>query len=500
MAEQAVQNAQSLHGFQLVPAFREIYERGRYDICQFARDFCDLELHDGQKQWVETNPWSPERVLGCANRWGKSVVSSVKHRHHALYQTRLGKYAPLTHDYKTCALSLTLDMARIVWDKAYYDGLAHPLYRQFIIPAGERDGSKLTPFPRMVVGDGGRGAGSFRSEIWARTTAREAQYLAGHSFDFLGWDEPARDPKGRHILDDILRMRMPDRDGRMDFTSTGNGKNWYFGYYMEASEDPALYAMSGTAYDNPYISHDALHRAEKRMSPELARQNIYGGFADTGNIFSLTAVEACYDQACYQEESFHFPELPKKNARYAMAIDFGRLHDKTVMLVARIDHTPASIVNASELGNECTWPEIFEAIAEMQRTYNMAPALGDATSLGGDVVLDTLINSYGVHIKGHQVGGSKERKQNLILKGQQAVHGQRIVWPFVPQLQPLVDQLLFYNEDDRNLDTDWVMAFCLLAFQIELATQVELIILSAPTLVAGLRQYFGEPLGVPLAW
>lgn len=503
----AVENARTLLGFNVTPSFLEIYTRGRDDIVQFGRDFCDFdvvapngEVHEKQRAWLETNLWAPERVLACGNRFGKSMAASIKLRHHALYQTRLPKYGALTHEYRCCALSLTLDMAKIVWDRCYFDGIAHPLYSRFIVDKE----CKMTPFPQMVVGDGGRGSGSTRSELWARTTARDAHYLVGHNFDFVSWDEPSREPKGQKILDDVLRMRLPDRDGRLDLTATGNGKNWYYSYYTQMKDaydkgSPHHYAQTGTAYDNPFISHDALDRAQSRMSPELVRQNVFGGFADTGHIFPIDSVQACYAQNFFQDEGYSFPEKRQTKALYVGGIDFGRLRDKTVLLIARADCSPARIVNAYEWGNETTWPDIFGSIAEIQRQYNGCPLLGDATGMAGDITIDTLINKYNVRIVGHQIGGSRERKRNLILKGQHAIQGQRIIWPYHPALQALTDQLIFYAEEDKGLDTDWVMAFCLLAFQLDMAFDMETAILAMPIMIAGLRQYFGEN-AYPALW
>jgi hypothetical protein len=359
----------------------------------------------------------------------------------------------------------------------------------------------------MTVGRGGKGEGVFHSELWARTTARDAQYLAGHDFDFISWDEPSREPKGQKILDDILRMRLPDRDGRLDMTATGNGKNWYYGYYttMKDRYDKGSsdhYAQTGTAFDNPFISHDALERAQARMSPALVRQNIFGGFADTGHIFPLDSVQACYARNFFQDETYSFPEKPNQNAKYVGGVDFGRLRDKTVLLIARTDVSPTRIVNAYEWGGSAgitPWKDIFLGIKEAQDKYNGAPLLGDATGSAGDVTLDTLINQYNVRIKGHQVGGSKVRKKDLILKGQHAIQGQRIIWPMHPDLTELTDQLIFYAEEDKHLDTDWVMAFCLLAMNIDMAYDMETIILSMPNFVSGLRQFFNEG-AYPTLW
>jgi hypothetical protein len=397
-------------------------------------------------------------------------------------------------------------MARIAWNKCYYDGLAHALYSRFIVEAGSTDGSKLTPFPIMVVGDGGHGSGSFRSEIWARTTAREAQYLAGHSFDYVNWDEPSRDPKGLHILDDILRMRLPDKDGRIDFTSTGNGKNWYHGLYGEAlgkylAGDPLYYARTGAVFENPHVSHDAVRRAEDRMNPALALQNIYGGFADTGTTFPVEQV-----MKCYKDMEYEFPEAPVDEGEYIGALDFGRLRDKTVLIIARVDqpekihlHTPR-IVYARQWGSDSSWSDIFKGIAEQHRKYHRAPLLGDATAMGGDVILSTLVDDYKVAIRGHQVGGSKDRRVQLLLRGQRAIQSQEVRWCYHPDLHEMYDQLVYFDPVNKHQDDDWVMAFCLLAMQLDLSARTRVIRASAPFVYGGIRWNWDGPTQEAVVW
>ena len=81
-----------------------------------------------------------------------------------------------------------------------------PLLKRFVVDIKRRD-----PFPVLILGDP---AGGWESKIWARSAAKGGTYLLGRAFDFVNWDEAAREPRGEFILNDVLRMRMADREGR----------------------------------------------------------------------------------------------------------------------------------------------------------------------------------------------------------------------------------------------------------------------------------------------
>ncbi len=475
--QRAVSNLRELAGVNVPPAFKEIWERGRYDIVQFGRDFCDFDAtavgpeklpHVGEIAWFTNHPWARERFLACANRWGKTISASVKLRHHLLYQTRKARYAHLTNEYRALSLSMTISMARLAFDDAFYGGMDNPLYRRFIVD-DECHVAPRDPQPIMVVGQGGRSQGIWRSELWARGTTKAARHLLGIDLDFANFDEAARDPNGKQIREDVLLMRLLDREGRLDYTSTGNGKNWYWELFMAGRKDEEgkrFYSQTGPVHENPSIPREAIEDAESRMSAAMREQNIYGGFADVGVFFSFEAI-----QSCYKDVEYYMPVDPERGAGYVMAGDFGRKQDKTVVLVAETDTLPAKIVfgEAMGLGTEYPdWPDIFKRVAEIHRTYNNAPLLIDSTAMGGDMAYQLLPSEYGVSsIDGHQIGGHRKTKESLLITGQQALLGRKIIWPFVPALREMCDQLAFYVVEDKNISTDWVMAFCLLAEQLQ---------------------------------
>jgi len=451
-----------------VPMFSELVERGRMDIVQFTKDFINFpppieSLHPGQVKWAHNFIWTPERMIGCANRWGKTTVAAVKLLHHAFFQTRLPQYSELTHDYTAISLSITLDMAQIAWNFAVMLAQNSPLLKRFIVDIKKRD-----PFPLLVLGDGDK----WRSEIWARSTANKGVYLLGRAFDFVNWDEAAREPGGRFILDDVLRMRMADRQGRLDMTSTGAGKNWFWKQCELGRKNGPYhlqyYFQTGSTYENPSISVDRLEDAKGRMSEAMVKQNIYGEFIDFATVFPIADIEQCYrgidyslirtpDQA--QREITTFP----RDASFVFGVDLGRKRDPTVILGSRTDISPAHIVYAQEIGNEEHWDGIYDAISKVYHTFRDPLTVIDATSLGGDISVDILRGErYNVHniIPYSFAGRGGSQKEHLIQVGQMALQQKAIIWPYIPELY---DQLGMYDYKDVHLATDWVMAYCMMA-------------------------------------
>jgi len=175
----------------------------------FARNFLNFYPHPGQLKWLSRS-FKSENALVTGNRWGKSQIQAVKIIHRALFQIR-----PAERDvkgYYRCAnVSISQDQAGIIFSKAVdmisrSDALK-PLIKEI----------RQTPFPHIVLKNG--------SEIWARSTYNRGEYLLGHDFDYINYDEAAYDPSGEWVVDGVIKMRLADRDGALDYSSTPNGLN-----------------------------------------------------------------------------------------------------------------------------------------------------------------------------------------------------------------------------------------------------------------------------------
>jgi len=393
--------------------------------------------------------------------------AAIKHLHHILYQTRAPKYAGQTQRYIRVNVALSLDMAQIAYQIAVNRAQDSPLYRQFIL----EDECKAYPFPSFVVGDGKRGKKGFRSELWARSTASGAKFLLGKDLDGVNYDEAAFQPDGRDVVEKVLLMRLADRSGQMDYTSSPNGKNWFFDLFEQTQKPPALmqppnyyYGMIATSYDNKAIDHDRLRINESRFSEAERKQNIMGVFADVNGVFSGASIEACYRGVDYP-----MPVNPHPGAQYVKGWDFAASRDLTVGIVARVDVKPAQVVYVGWWGGEGSGvgfvgPEgIYEQVARIHSLYP-GPTYGDSTGPAGKIILETLTKQYGVPMRESDIAGSRGRpKENLIAAGRQALDAKSIIFPYSPSTERLIAQLRYYQMEDKNIATDFVMAFCILA-------------------------------------
>ena len=518
-----VSNVQSLLNVNIKPIFSEMYARGRGDYAAFAHDFLDVTLHPGQVKWLHTNSWTNERCLSSGNRFGKSYAASVKIMHDAFYQTRPPQYRELTNEYVALNLSLTIDMAKIVTDYVLNFGLSSKLFRRFIL----ENEVKTAPFPLVPIGTPKtQRNNAFRSEIWARSSAKDARYLLGRKFDFVNYDECARDPHGDKILDEVLRMRLADRGGRLDMTSTAAGRNWFFTAYQRGVDNSKIdpdhlqyWSMTGSSYDNPNIDHDRLAQNEAVMAEVWKLQNIFGGFSDYANVFFRPQVEDMYDgieyPICTDYTKLDQIQVPP-DAQYIIGMDWALKRDDSVIIVARIDahaseeftdkRMSVSTKNALPIvfmqgfnvkldGSRWGWDELKSILALIHKRFNNAKILFDSTGLAGEILYQDLSGLGIVNHEGYDFSGNGgQSKDNLIMVAQQALQNKTFKFPYTPVTAVLVDQLLLYDRDDKNLKTDYVFGFCLLCECLRRAGLPAFEFLSLPLLFASGTRHLGRGL------
>ena len=188
------------------------WRRAVKDPIYFARAFLGLEPHPGQARWLKESN-GLENALVTGNRWGKSEIQAVKLLHRALFQIRSVNYDK--KDYYRCAnVSITQDQAGIIFEKAL-TLISHSKPLQAMVKS-----VKQTPFPHIELKNG--------SEIWARSTHNKGEHLLGHDFDYINFDEAAYEPYGEWVVDGVIKLRLADRQGTLDFSSTPNGLNWFY--------------------------------------------------------------------------------------------------------------------------------------------------------------------------------------------------------------------------------------------------------------------------------
>lgn len=337
------------------------------DPVYFAHAVLGVRPHEGQKKWL-VNSVKHQNVLVTGNRWGKSFVSAIKIIHHALFRPR-----PLKFDksgrYRIVTASITQDQAGIIFNEVTR------LIRQSEILSGLIKSSTRTPFPRIEFGNG--------AVIEARSTQNRGEYLLGHDYDLFIFDEVAFEAAPEYVVENVIQMRLADREGKLDLVSTPNGKNWLYQRVREIkSKVIDGYYQSGDSRENCFISQDFISERLKFFSEQRVRQNIMGQFTDTGG----EILKGAYIDKALERAKKEKPRL-SDDIQYLSGWDLARKKTATVGITIALNNETAIIV-ALERFKRFDWEVVIEKIKQRQRQYP-GRLIIDATGLG-DVVVEQL--------------------------------------------------------------------------------------------------------------
>ncbi|MCJ7508496.1 MAG: hypothetical protein MUO85_07165 [candidate division Zixibacteria bacterium] len=431
----------------------------------FAREFLQVEPHPGQARWL-LNSNKSENLLHTGNRWGKSLVQAIKILHRCLFKIRNLKY-DVTSRYQAVNVSITLDQAKIVFETALR--LANQSkFIQSLIQA-----VNYSPFPHIAFGNG--------SVFWVRSTQDKGEYLLGYDFDYLNYDEVAFEPNPEYVIDQIIVMRLADREGMLDLTSTPKGRNWFFRKCQFLKSHPELgYVQSGSSEENPHISHDYLQQKISFLSAQSIQQNIFGNFVeDPDQVISEEYIQKAMAKTIGLSS-------PLESHTYIHGWDLGRKQSYTVGITLDVTQKPYQVVAFDRFQRD--WKEVYAAIRQRHYLYG-GQTIIDSTGLG-DVVLSELKDIRAIGFNFGEEGG--RRKSELIFNLQQAHQLEYIAYPFIEQISDrgeiwtLQDELRnFYWEDNNECDA--VMALALALWGVR--EQIEKPIIVSPR-VRGVQERF----------
>jgi hypothetical protein len=460
---------------QVVAKHAERIKQYRHDPIAFCRNVLKLDPHEGQQKWLQSAR-RDENALTTGNRWGKSHIAAATMIYYCAYrltwdramrQKMDASYTP----FHAINVSITADQAKLVWFKAQAM-LQNPLANWLVKDV------KMTPFPRIIFVNG--------AILEARSTAGNGERLLGNVYDVANWDEAAYEKKFNQIRDNVLRMRLLDRAGRLFFTSTGNGRNEYGRYFLaglEGKED-GLYSQTGSTLENPNVDRARLDKLLARMPERMRRQNIDGQIVDAGGgFFSVEDLEASVDDdltnaLCEHmrdgEDQISHAEVyfgrdiergengdPWHNRfpshRYVHFWDVADKQDYTVGIT--LDTHESMQVVEYERFHRTGWSVIYDRMRVRHRKYQIGdPTTGtqnrsktyyDATGVG-DTIGETLSD-----IKAEGLKFTKPLKDEMLAELQSAMSLRQIKLPMIPVLY---DECKFYERDDKDLVQDTVMA------------------------------------------
>lgn len=309
-------------------------------------------------------------MLVTGNRWGKSFVCALKILHRAFFRIRNPRY-DLCHKYRIVTASITQDQADIIFNQVVRLARQSELLEPLILKLTR------TPFPRLLFSNG--------SLIEARSTQNRGEYLLGNDYDYFVFDEVAFETDPEYVVEEVIQMRLADREGMLDLISTPNGKNWFYLRYRDILEQKRPgYIQSGDSRENCYISSTALHDRLNNFTERRVKQNIMGQFVDSGReILKGEYIDRALDSVG------NYDRIAAHAARksYYSGWDLARKRTATVGITIEVVGAHVKIV-ALERFRQFDWNVVIAKIKSRQKQYP-GQLLVDATGLG-DVVVEQL--------------------------------------------------------------------------------------------------------------
>ncbi|MDT8434700.1 MAG: hypothetical protein RQ731_08100 [Anaerosomatales bacterium] len=466
-----------------VPAsLKDAIERGREDICFFASYFLGIEVHDGQRRWLESSTRSIN-VLVPSNRWGKTFIEAVKHLHRAFYKYGAGwehfhfgaRAYTLSEwrraDYQTISMSISADQSELVF-RQVVSFCQLPRVAPFV------KAIRSSPFPHIVMSNG--------AVIHARSTSNNGQYIDGYKYAYASYDEAGWEPNLSHLMGTVLLARLADYRASFDVIGTPKGRGDLYKLYMRGvNGDEQVYSQTGSIWENTHLAADFIEELEvslRALGQRYVDQALYGKFVDLdglvfrheqlhGNMLDTSIEIRSEDVAFgrrYRAAGHEYDPL----GTYASAWDLARKADRSVGSVLRVDLRPFVVVEAIGL-TKCPWEQQYEYIRQQGSHWNVERPVIDSTGIG-DVVDEELTKRGILHKNFDFNDGRGHRKMQLISNLQQALdHGRPasedsdVEWGLVRSglIPPLFDELSLYQWDDKNLETDYVMSLAMAVWE-----------------------------------
>lgn len=412
------------------------WRRSVTDPVLFCREFLEFEPHRGQELWLR-NSTKEQNLLVTGNRWGKSLVQAVKILHRAVFRIRDLQYDRSFY-YRLLNVSITQDQANIIFRNC----LNLIKGRQLIELLVEK--VTFTPYPKILLGNG--------AEITARSAQNRGEHILGHDYDYINFDEVAFELHPDYLIDEVLTMRLADRHGMLDLTSTPKGKNWFYRKYRELKAGPERgYVQQGRSTENPYLSQEYLERKLTTLPTHRVSQNIKGMFIDSGDEIIR---EEFIQQALAQATGLAGRQ---KHHRYLHGWDLARKQTWTVGITIDAARKPYQVVKLERFQRR-DWPLVYETIRQRQREYGGETVI-DSSGVG-DVVLAHLSD-----IKAQGVVFTPQSKAELLTNLQSHFESGQIGVPVVEdysesEVWSLTDELREATWE-QNSHCDAVMALAL---------------------------------------
>lgn len=425
--------------------------------------FFDLVLnssaHAGQLDFLSESVCK-ENVLHPGNGFGKTKCLAAKHLYFIL------KHYCDGGKYKTLNIAITTEQSELVQEEIAGYIKNAPLLCGWLI-----DNNSIVKFPIPKIKYTNGAVTEFK------TTKRKGESVEGKEYGYISTDEIALETHLEFIRDKILLPRLRAwKDSQMDFSATPKGRNAYYRVTQDIKRKGG-YVRGGSSYENPHIDHELLDYEKSTWSEAKVNQTILGKFIDTSEMMFASRVEKLFDTG------LEFCEVDKGHG-YIEGWDLargrkGKSADETVGF--RIDRFEKPFRITKRWAFQKPWTEkerenINAQLGQQIEDSSIEREIRNAHyESGADVFLDS--TGVGDTLWGMVMdiaqpvdfrGGNKD---NILDHLQALLDAEMIKSPFIPEL---ADQMTTYQREDKNLDTDDLMALAVACSQIPVVDRSEL--------------------------
>ncbi len=426
---------------------------GRQDPVFFAEELLGIELHAGQKVWlwmttgtqrdkayelgltlnndnrklwasrsdfdkiIEDNPDFSKNILVPSNRWGKTLVTSVKHIWYNFYKIGVRTKDPDQWSEVRCGtLNLSPHSNQC---QAGYEYVLDILFSKFVYTINgisKRNHCKIADFyvsdnqqKRMIFFKNG----TFYKAV--PTGEDQASSLAGNPYLYISYDECAQSIHLKAELPAKIMSRLIDFGGPLDLVSTpevDKPSHQYFYHIAKLglTNSEGWWTLVGMISDNVFLGEKEVKTvidAIRMTDPMKFRQVAYGEFITTGKkMFDAILIERLWDS--------DVPRIPEYEHKYLIWADWGfsDTGDPTVFYV--LDYTDvdnwlkkpiSERRNAQAPRYRICYREsirggspfaVLARARELQRTWNGGIFGHDSSSMGG-VIIKKMLREMDMH-------------------------------------------------------------------------------------------------------
>ena len=432
---------QSFEYFVLAGGKSELYEK--------------IGSHPGQLDFL-INAVHTENLLHSGNGFGKTDIIARKH----IVKHLIHFFDPIVKnvEYKTLNIAITRDQAELVQDRIIQLIKTSPILSGFLIKS-----IRKSPQPEIEFVNGGK--------IEFKTTKRKAESVEGHQYGYISADEIALEPHLEFIREKILLPRLRRfKDAQLDWFATPKGYNSYYRIKNQI-KDAGGFIRSGSSYENPHINHKLLDYMIKNWSENKINQIVYGQFVENAQFMFASRIDELIDYDLEFEEvnnNYKYIEgwdlaRGKKGEHADLTVGFRAKKGKVNKIVDCWSFQLPWTEKERHLINrdKNKFSSSIEREIRNKQQESKAKCFVDSTGIGDTLFCMIQDVALGVDFRG--------KKDKILEHAQAVIDAGLIKCPYIPEL---VEQLTTYERDDKNLPTDFVMAFCILCWSIPVVDSI----------------------------